>query len=137
VEDQHLPVKARAITDPSDKRVTTSAYAESSHHQRNLAIVLKKDSSIKSPMNQELSGAVHGNGNDNKTATREDTIRALDLWKNYLIKSDEYKPYQQRSEALNIERIRVLKGAMSDYTRFMSDYTRFNPAGPPTSAFQH
>ncbi len=51
VEDQHLPVKARALTDQLDKRTTTSAYAESSHHQRNLAIVLKKDSSIKSPKN--------------------------------------------------------------------------------------
>jgi hypothetical protein len=110
VEDRHLPVKARAITDPSDKRTMTAAYAESSHHQRNLAIVLKKDSSIKSPKNQELSGAVHGNENVNRTATREDIIRALDLWKNHLIKSDEYKPFQQRSEDRNIERIMLTLG---------------------------
>jgi hypothetical protein len=65
-----------------------------------------------------------------RRATRQDIIRALDLWKNYLVKSEEYIPFQQRSEDLNIERIRVLKGAMSDYTRF-------NPGGPQSEIFQH
>ncbi len=65
-----------------------------------------------------------------KMATRQDVIRALHLWKNYLIKSEEYLPFQQRSEDLNIERIRVLKGAMSDYTRF-------NLGGSQPDIFQH
>jgi hypothetical protein len=65
-----------------------------------------------------------------KRATQRDIIRALDLWKNYLVKSEEYIPFQQRSEDLNIERIRVLKGAMSDYVRF-------NPGGPQADNFQH
>jgi hypothetical protein len=91
-----------------------------------LDIVLKKDSSIAAPNNQELAMTVH---DARKKATQQDVIRALDLWKNYLVKSEEYIPFQQRSEDLNIERIRVLKGAMSDYVRF-------NPGGPQADNFQ-
>jgi hypothetical protein len=68
--------------------------------------------------------------NANRTATREEVAKALELWNNILIKSEEYILYQQRSEDRHIERIRMLKGAMSDYTRF-------NPAGAKSKGFQH
>jgi hypothetical protein len=92
-----------------------------------LDIVLKKDSSIVAPKNQELAMTVH---DARKKATQQDVIRALDLWKNYLVKCEDYLSFQKRSEALNIERIRVLKGAMSDYLRF-------NPGGPQPDSHQH
>ncbi len=50
----------------------------------------------------------------NRTATREEIAKALELWKNVLIKSEEYVPYQQRSEDRHIERIRVLCAERSD-----------------------
>ncbi len=64
VKEQDLPaqekataaapkVKTRVITDVSGDSVLTSAYAQSSHHQRNLNIVLKKDTSVMEPNKRE------------------------------------------------------------------------------------
>ncbi len=113
----------------------TSAYTQSSHHQINLDIVLKKDSAIRQPEDPFFKQAVVDQNiprimNANRTATREEIVRALELWKNVMIKSEEYIPYQQRLEDRHIEIIRVLKGAMSDYTRF-------NPAEAQSNGFQH
>jgi hypothetical protein len=147
VKDQDLPaqekvtasapkVKTRVIKDLSGDNVLTSAYTQSSHHQRNLDIVLKKDTSVMDPNHRKLAESaksvqgIEGTKNNHRPATREEIVRALDLRKNYLIKSEEYIPHQQRSEDRHLERIRVLKGAMSDYTRF-------NPAGPQSVPFQH
>ncbi len=129
-------VKARVITGLPGDKVITSAYTQSSHHQRNLDIVLKKHSEdvmLTELEKEELATSVQvldDGRNSLRTASRAEITRALDLWKNYLIRSDEYIPHQQRSEERQLERIRVLKGAMSDYTRF-------NPAGPQAITFQH
>jgi hypothetical protein len=50
-----LEVKTRAIKDLSSDKVITSAYAQSSHHQRNLDIVLKKDTSDMMPTREEVA----------------------------------------------------------------------------------
>ncbi len=114
VKDQDVPaqekvtadtpkVKTRVIKDLSGNKVLTSAYTQSSHHQRNiLDIVLKKDTSVMDPRHRELAElskpvqVTEGikNNPDHRAASREEIIRALDLWKNYLIKTEEYIPFQ-------------------------------------------
>ena len=63
-------------------------------------------------------------------ATLQQITQALKLWKDRLIKAGDYVPYQQRSHKANIERIKVLRNAMADYTAS-------KPMGSKALTFQH
>ncbi len=49
--------------------------------------------------------------------SREDKQKALKLWKDKMLISNDYKPFQQRSEAEHKKEIRFLKSAMVDFRK--------------------
>jgi hypothetical protein len=115
--------KDRVITDVADSEVRTSAYTISDRHQKALDVVTKKETPIMSLQEQ-------GSSQDVYAATPKQITQALKLWKDRLIKSGDYVPQQHRSHKAHIEKIRILRGAMADYTAF-------NPIGSKALTFQH
>jgi hypothetical protein len=144
------PAKTRAIAGVFSNDVQTTVYSQSSYHQRNLDIITKKEeTSIRTPLEataaqapvqpqhrgcviRTISGDVMDLGATAETrmGTREEIDRALESWRNTLIKSGDYVPQQHRSRSQHLEKIRVLKGTMSDYAKF-------NPTGLNSLTFQH
>ncbi len=115
--------KERVITNVADNEVRTSAYTISDRHQKALDVVTKKETPIMSLQEQSSSQDVY-------SATPQQITQALKLWKDRLIKSGDYVPHQHRSHKAHIEKIRILRGAMADYTAF-------NPIGSKALTFQH
>jgi hypothetical protein len=83
-------------------------------------MVPKKETSSR-PLQEESSSQ------DVYTATSQQITQALKLWKDRLIKSGDYVPHQHRSHKAHIEKIKVLRGAMTDYLASI-------PVGNPSEA---
>ncbi len=115
--------KERVITNVADNEVRTSAYTTSDRHKKALDVVTKKETPIRPPQEQSSSQDVYA-------ATPQQITQALKLWKDRLIKSGDYVPLQHRSHKAYIEKIRILRGAMTDYTSF-------NPVGSQALTFNH
>ena len=116
---------SKVIIEVAHKEVRTSAYTTSDRHKKALDTVTKKETAIRPPQEQSSSQDVH-------SATPQQITQALRLWKDRLIKSGDYVPHQQRAHKAHIEKIKVLRGAMTD---FLASIPLDNPAGALT--FSH
>ncbi len=110
------PARERRV--PQDVNVTT-AYTQSAHHNRNLGIITKSDSSIKvakpEPQGPPSSKQPGGNELEGFKMNKEKRDLALTTWKNLLVATKDYRPYKMRSiESYEIS-IKVLVGAMKHY----------------------
>jgi hypothetical protein len=99
---------SKVITEVANNEVRTSAYTTSDRHKKALDTVTKKETAIRPPQEQSSSQDVHA-------ATPQQITQALRLWKDRLIKSGDYVPQQQRAHKAHIEKIKVLRGAMTDF----------------------
>jgi hypothetical protein len=116
---------------PHPKSQMTSAYTQSARDDVNLKTIVKDPLSIRTA-NQEpqatasrtsvrtLSSQDHvWEVEDPRVplVSREDKQKALKLWKDKMIITNDYKPFQQRSEVEHMKEIKFLKSAMVDFRK--------------------
>ena len=114
---------------PPPKSQLTSAYALSARDDLNLKTIVKDPLSIRTT-NQESQPTASRtlvrtlSSQDNvweaedprvPLVSREDKQKALKMWKDKMIVTDDYKPYQKRTEAECKKEIKFLKTAMADF----------------------
>ena len=114
---------------PPPKSQLTSAYALSARDDLNLKTIVKDPLSIRTT-NQESQPTASRtlvrtlSSQDNvweaedprvPLVSREDKQKALKMWKDKMIVTDDYKPYQKRTEAEYMKEIKFLKTAMADF----------------------
>ena len=114
---------------PPPKSQLTSAYALSARDDLNLKTIVKDPLSIRTT-NQESQPTISRtvvrtlSSQDNvwevedprvPLVSREDKQKALKMWKDKMILTEDYKPLQERSEVDHRKEIRFLKSAMLDF----------------------
>ncbi len=105
------PTPARVST---ASQVFTSAYTQSAHHQRNLGIITKSESSMAdSKPGSQGQGA--GNQQGAFKMTKELKQLALISWKDLLVSTRDYVPFHVRTAQAYESSIKLLKRAMLHY----------------------
>jgi hypothetical protein len=116
---------------PHPKNQMTSAYTQPARDDANLKTVVKDPQSIRTTDQvsepkasrtsvHTLSSQDHVWESEDPRVplvTREDKQKALKMWKDKMLTTDDYKPFHQRSEADHLKEIRFLKSAMVDFRK--------------------
>jgi hypothetical protein len=98
----------------TSSQVFTSAYTQSAHHQRNLGIITKSESSM---ADAEPSSREHCASNQPGAyqMTKELKQLAVTSWKNLLVSTRDYLPLHVRSAQTHESGIKLLRRAISHF----------------------
>ena len=124
-----LEVDVHPRVRPKAKNMMTSAYTQSRRDDANLKTIVKDPSSIrtteqasvpiarKTSVHTSSSASVWENTEEPTVAlvTREQKNKALKMWKDLMLTTNDYLPSRERTEAGHVKEIRFLKTAMLDF----------------------